>query len=359
LPLIGRGAVSPVAAGVYTSRSTDGAHTWGNPVLVTGSNSGSPDKNWIVCDNGANSPYFGNCYTEWDDNGDGNRIYMSTSTDGGLTWSPRLKTANNATGLGGQPLVQPNGTVVVPIANANESALLSFVSTNGGGSWSATTNVTSFSTHTVAGSLRTGPLPSAEIDAAGKVYVAWQDCRFRRGCKANDIVFTTSTNGTTWTAIQRVPIDGTNSGIDHFIPGLAVNKATSGATAQLALAYYFYPTANCTAATCQLQVGYISSLAGGATWSLPQTIAGPMSLSWLPNTTQGRMVGDYISTSFVGSTPIPVFTVATAPSGTMFAQRMAIGSGLSVQAGFAATDATALNPNAQNGTAIAAAFARR
>ena len=27
------------------------------------------------------------CYTEWDDHGNGNRLQMSTSTDGGLTWS--------------------------------------------------------------------------------------------------------------------------------------------------------------------------------------------------------------------------------------------------------------------------------
>ena len=49
LPLIGRSStVSPTAAGVYTSRSTDGGLTWGNPIFVTGSNLQSPDKNWIV-----------------------------------------------------------------------------------------------------------------------------------------------------------------------------------------------------------------------------------------------------------------------------------------------------------------------
>jgi hypothetical protein len=34
--------------------------------------------------------------------------------------------------------------------------------------------------HQVAGGLRTDPLPSAQIDAAGTVYVVWQDCAFRR-----------------------------------------------------------------------------------------------------------------------------------------------------------------------------------
>ena len=57
------------------------------------------------------------------------------------------------------------------------------------------------------------------------------------------------------------------SGVDHFIPGLAVDPATSGAGAHLALTYYFYPNAACTAATCELDVGYISSPDGGAHWS--------------------------------------------------------------------------------------------
>lgn len=321
LPLIGRSStVSPSAAGVYTSRSMDGGLTWGNPIFVTGSNLQSPDKNWIVCDNTATSPYYGNCYTEWDANGDGNRIYMSTSTDGGITWGPRLKPANNATGIGGQPLVQPNGTVIVPIDNANETALLAFNSTNGGASWSATTTITAISSHAVAGGLRTGPLPTAEIDAAGKVYVVWQDCRFRRGCKSNDLVMTTSTNGTTWTPVVRIPIDGTNSSVDHFIPGLAVDNTTSGGTAKLALAYYYYTNAKCSASNCQLNVGYISSVDGGGSWSAPTQLAGPMSLSWLANTSQGRMVGDYISTSYSGGTAHPAFTLATAPSGTIFNQ---------------------------------------
>jgi len=319
LPLIGRSStVSPTAAGVYTSRSTDGGLTWGNPIFVTGSNLQSPDKNWIVCDNTPTSQFYGNCYTEWDANGDGNRIYMSTSTDGGLTWGSRLKPANNATGLGGQPLVQPNGTVIVPIDNANETALLAFNSTNGGASWSATTTITAISSHAVAGGLRTGPLPTAEIDAAGKVYVVWQDCRFRRGCKTNDLVMTTSTNGTTWTPVVRIPIEGTNSNVDHFIPGLAVDNTTSGSTAKLALAYYFYTNSKCSSSTCQLNVGYISSVDGGGSWSAPTQLAGPMSLSWLANTSQGRMVGDYISTSYSGGTAHPVFTLASAPSGTIF-----------------------------------------
>ena len=327
LPLTEAGGLR--GAGVLTSRSTDGGVTWGPPVLVSGSNAGDPDKNWIVCDNTSTSPYYGNCYTQWDDSGDGNRLYMSTSTDGGVTWGAKKKTANNATGIGGQPVVAPNGTVIVPVDNAYEGALLSFRSTDGGATWSSTVTVTTIKHHSVAGGLRTGPLPSAEIDGAGKVYVVWQDCRFRKKCASNDLVLTTSTNGTTWTTVTRIPIDAVGSTVDHFIPGLAVSPTTSGSGAKLALAYYFYPNTSCTTSTCQPNVGFVTSSNGGVSWSAPTTLGGPMALSWLPSTSQGRMVGDYISTSFVNGVPRPVFTLASAPVSGSFRQFMATSTGLS------------------------------
>ena len=49
-------------------------------------------------------------------------------------------------------------------------------------------------------------------------------------------------------------------------------------------------------------------------------LAGPMKTNWLPNTFSGRMVADYISTSYVNGKAIAVFAVAKAPSGTMFEQ---------------------------------------
>ena len=143
---------------------------------------------------------------------------MKTSTDGGLTWGPARAPSGTHTGLGGQPVVQPNGTVVVPYLSLNDQ-IRSFRSTNGGSSWTSTAQVASISHHNAAGGLREEALPSAEIDGTGKVYVAWSDCRFRSGCPSNDIVLSKSANGTTWTTPTRVPIDATTSTVDHFIPG--------------------------------------------------------------------------------------------------------------------------------------------
>jgi hypothetical protein len=298
-----------IGVAVLTSRSTDGGLNWGAPVTVA-TTTGFYDKNWIACDNTPTSAYYGHCYTTWDEAFSGDLLLSSTSSDGGKTWGPPKTTKDQATGLGGQPLVQPTGEVVVPTLSAFANAILSYRSINGGKSWQASVPVANISEHDVAGNLRTLPLPSAEIDRSGRVYTVWQDCRFRSGCSSNDIVMSTSKDGKSWTAPVRIPIDPVSSTVDHFIPGLAVDNTTSGNSARLALTYYFYPDANCSQSTCQLHVGFVSSIDGGAHWSSPQTLAGPMALADLANTSQGLMVGDYISTSFSGDNAVPVYAVA-------------------------------------------------
>jgi hypothetical protein len=179
--------------------------------------------------------------------------------------------------------VQPSGTVIVPIngfAGVN-FLMVAFTSTDGGASWSKTNIIARVGFHHAAGGIRDSiPLP-------------WPR----------------------WTSkLMRLPLDPVGSGVDHFIPGLAVDPTTSGSSAHLLLTFYYYPNANCTADTCQLDVGYSSSADGGASWTPTTQIAGPMTLSWLPDTTEGTMVGDYISTSFSGGPAYPAFADATAPT---------------------------------------------
>lgn len=317
---------------VASSHSTDGGLTWSNPVTINASGDFN-DKNWSVCDDTSTSKYYGNCYTEYDDASLGDLERMSTSTNGGQSWSAGIGPSGSPSGLGGQPVVQPNGTVIVPFEDLN-GTISDFMSTNGGSSWSSPTTIASIDVHNESGNIRTSPLPSAEIDGSGTVYVAWQDCRFENGCSANDIVFSTSSDGKTWSAVKRVPSDPVGSGVDHFIPGIGVDKATSGNIARVAVTYYYFSNTNCTS-NCQLYVGYISSINGGSTWSKSKRLAGPMSLTWLASTDQGNMVGDYISTSITHDRrAFPVFAVATAPKGTTFHESMfTVRGGLPVKGG--------------------------
>ena len=281
---------------VVTSRSTNGGLTWSNPVAT--STTGNPDKNWIVCDNTTSSPFYGNCYTEWDNTADGNRIKLQTSSNGGLRHGGRPATAAttppaSAANRWCGPTAPSWCRWTTPTSPRSARSAPSTAAPPGGPRcWCPASAATPW-----PAGLRTSPLPSAEMDAAGTAYVVWQDCRFRSGCTSNDIVMSKSTSETTWGPVTRVPIDATSSTVDHFIPGIGVDRSTSGASARIGLTYYYYPTAACTSTTCQLNVGFISSTNGGTSWSAATNVTGPMSLSWLANTSQGRMVGDYISTS--------------------------------------------------------------
>ncbi|MFZ0807958.1 MAG: sialidase family protein [Candidatus Sulfotelmatobacter sp.] len=316
LPLVGLSSSSSKIGDVAVSLSPDGL-TWGKPVMID--STGLDDKNWTVCDNTSTSPYYGNCYTEWDQAYGTGDVLMSVSSNGGTTWGPGLASSDRAGGLGGEPLVQPNGTVIVPFQGGGIDV---FSSTNGGKSWGKSQAIASISYHTVAAGMRNPDLPSAAIDGAGNVFVAWADCRFRTRCASNDIVVSSSSNGTTWSTVARIPTDATTSTVDHFLPGIGIDPTTSGATAHITIVYYYYPVAKCTLTTCKVYVGFTTSTDGGTTWTAGAEIAGPMSVGWLPVSDNGPMLADYIGVTYSNGNPFGVFAVARAKTGTSFAESM-------------------------------------
>jgi hypothetical protein len=314
LPLVGLNGNSGQIGDVGVSRSADGIH-WGNLILID--STALDDKNWTVCDNTATSPYYGNCYTEWDQAYGSGEVLMSVSSDGGQTWGPGKSSADGAVGLGGEPVVQPNGTVIVPFQGGG---IDSFSSTDGGKTWGRSVVVANIDEH-YDGDIRNPDLPTAGIDGAGNVYVAWSDCRFRSGCNENDIVYSSSADGQHWSAVMRVPIDSTSSTVDHFMPGIGIDPNTSGATAHLTVVYYYFPVASCTN-NCQLDVGFSTSSNGGSTWSAGAQLAGPMQLSWLPVSDNGPMVADYIGVAYNNGNPFGVFAVANQPTGGVLDEAM-------------------------------------
>ena len=315
LPLVGLGGGGGLIGDVAVSRSTDGLH-WGNPINIDKTH--LDDKNWTVCDNTSSSPYYGNCYTEWDQAYGSGDVLMSVSSDGGKTWSAGQPSKDHAGGLGGEPVVQPNGTVIVPF---NGGGVDAFLSTNGGKTWSNTVSISNIDAHGDAGGIRNPDLLSATIDGSGKVYVAWADCRFRSGCSSNDVVMSTSTDGTTWSSPARIPIDPVKSTVDHFLPGVGADPATSGDTAHLTIVYYYYPVSNCNN-SCELDVGFTTSEDGGKSWTAGTQLAGPMKLTWLPDSDNGYMVADYIGVTYTNGNPFGIFAVAKAPNGSTLNEAM-------------------------------------
>ena len=132
-----------------------------------------------------------------------------------------------------------------------------------------------------------------------------------------------SADGKTWSAVTRIPIDATTSTVDHFLPGIGADPATSGPSGHLTIVCYYYPDTNCSVSTCRLNIGFTTSTDGGATWTAGTKIGGPMKVSWLPVSDNGPMVADYIGVSYSNGNPFGVFAGALAPSGATLNEAMA------------------------------------
>jgi hypothetical protein len=307
------------AAALLVSRSSDGI-TWTAPLTAFEAKNAPDlplDKEWIACDNGAASPHRGSCYVTYSDLRS-NQLAFHASRDGGLTWSGPVTTPDNAgrRGITGrlppapQLAVQPDGKLVVPYYD--EDRLAAVFSSDGGGSFSGSVTVAPTRFQGTSG-LRAGPLPSAEVDRDGTVYVVWSDCG--QPCTRDGLVVSRSADGISWSAPTRIPL---GRGASMVIPGLAADPARSG---RLALTYYGYSGA-------YLDAGFVSSTNGGRTWTAPRLLnVQSMRLSWIARSPVA-MVGDYISTSFAAGRAVPVFVLASTPGRTftqsLFASAIAV-----------------------------------
>ena len=323
--LIATLGVSEAQTSLLVSRSRDGL-AWSPPVVAAASAAEDYDKEWIVCDNWPASRFRGRCYLSYLDFESG-QIRTRHSDDGGVTWSgptgvPGRTEASVANGV--QPVVRPDGTLVLVFAafaafmrfdDPGASQMVAVASTDGGVRFSPRVTIARLEDEIVIG-VRAPSLPSVDVDGGGTIWAAWHDCRFREACLANDIVVSRSADGLRWSTPIRVPAVPAERDTHVFVPGLAADPATSGRRTRLAVTYHLR-SQDCGFARCPgIDVGVITSADAGATWSEPQRLsAEAMPLEWLADTGLGRMTGDYISTSFVGGRPIPVFSLATAPVG--------------------------------------------
>jgi RTX calcium-binding nonapeptide repeat (4 copies) len=304
--------LAPAQSGtrLLISRSTDGLR-WSAPVAAASAPPGdlAYDKEWIACDNWPSSPFRGSCYLSYTDLiSSPRRLATQVSRDGGLTWSAAVPTTRRDPNVvGAFPVVQPNGTLIVVFLDGREM-----------GAARSTDNGASFTQARIAEAasidireLRDPPLPAADVDSSGRVYVTYHDCQTRPNCSANDIALATSTDGVAWST-ARVPIAATTSRMHFVHPAIAVDPASSANRVRLGIVYYVLPTTQCDVNTCRIDVGFVSSTTGGATWNSPRRLnARSMRLVSLPPTQLGRMLADYISVSWVSDAAVAVFAHAS------------------------------------------------
>ena len=290
-------AIAPGATRLTIHRSSDGLR-WSGPVdaAVAQSEELAYDKNWLTCDNGAASPFRGRCYLAYTLVGERlDDVALQRSDDGGRTWSAPVTRRLPVTGV--IPVVQPDGKLHL-LFWSGRTGMIAVPSTDGGVTLGEPVVISDLRANDTR-PLRAPPLIAAEVDADGAIVAVWQDCRFRPRCAANDVVVSRSADGATWSRPARV-----TSGRDAAIPTIGVEPGTG----RLAVAYYAVHRDGVDAE--------LVTSPDGARWTAPQRLSPRrMPFAWLPETTLGRMLADYIGVTWAGGRPLVVYALASPPRG--------------------------------------------
>lgn len=301
---------------IFISKSTDGGVTWSFPFDVS-NNSGNSYHSTIFIDAG------NNVHLVWADETPGNvEIFYSKSTDGGVTWSAAANVSNSA------------GTSYVPAIAVDSSNNVHVVwfddmlgnfdifysnSTDGGTTWSPAVDVSN------TGDFSGGP--RIAIDSNRSLHVVWLDAT-----PGNyEIFYSKSTDGgTTWSAAVNL----SNNSVDSQISKIAVD---SGDNLHVVWGDNFPDNA---------EIVYSKSVDGGATWSpavnISNTSSGSDSPSMAINSSGGIHVvwHDYIGgndetfysgSSDGGTTWSPVINVSN-NYGPSYNPAVAVDSGGNVHA---------------------------
>jgi RTX calcium-binding nonapeptide repeat (4 copies) len=288
------------------NRSSDGA-AWGNAVTAQeerGAEGIAFDKNWAACDNTQSSPRYGRCYIVYTHTADRDMLAVTWSDDGGVTWSIPADIGVRG-GVGVFPAIRPNGDlVVVYLVQTGDFAIASSRSLDGGATWDPPTRIADVSGRCRIPDFRAFSLPSAAVDASGTYWATWHDCALAGG-GANAVFVATSGDGAAWSPPRAV-----TRGRNAVLPAIGTDTATSHVT----IAYM-------RARPAGIDVELVESPGSPATWAAPRRLsAQSMPLSWMPNTTSGRMLGDYISVHYASGRPLVVWVLATRPAGGEFRQ---------------------------------------
>ena len=268
-------------SGVAVAVSQDGGATWGAPVMVSSAASGDffQDKEWIGVGND------GTVYVTWTRFYQGPKglgylrspIVMASSKNGGKSWSSVKQVSDDAHpyNQGSQVAMAPDGSLYVayegatPGSGYSQDALIVARSSDGGTSFTNTEVARVFDDldcypFQLPGAqdrqtlsfmqFRINSYPSMAIDGStGRIAIAWADNEGAGNCgtgsasfvgiTSNQVKLVTSTNGTAWTAPQRI----TAGTADKVYPSVGANAG------RIVVGYYtreFSPTPTNTDRSC-------------------------------------------------------------------------------------------------------------
>lgn len=212
------------------------------------------DKNHLVVDKKAGSPYENRVYAAWSafvaTSPNNEDIEFRYSSNNGQNWSNsvNISAAINA-GSHDQGInlaTGPNGEVYAIWAVYDQWAAGSYgedaigfnKSTDGGATWVTPRRIYSGANFgirgnlTSKGSIRVSSFPVMGVDRSGGarngyLYAVWPQKTIAPAGSDPDIVFTRSSdNGETWSSLVRVNNDPLNNGKDQYYPWMTVDQAT-------------------------------------------------------------------------------------------------------------------------------------
>jgi hypothetical protein len=252
---------------IVMMKSIDGVNWTGVTPITFNKRRDFDDKYYLAVDRSSSS-FANRIYVSWDRNSGNNQIlYIASSQDGGETWTAPIK-VNDGTSrfervIGAYPAVnQSTGVVYDSWHDYAKNVIYVDQSFNGGSSWgidaaAATTHAGFGADIGCVGGRSQGPAHALKIGPSGKLYLVYADPIANRGF---DVLLTTSTNGTTWTAPLRLNDDSGSA--DQFHPTLSVEAGASGDKVTVS----FYDRRD-DPANCLAHVYATQSQNSGATWS--------------------------------------------------------------------------------------------
>jgi hypothetical protein len=231
--------------GISVRKSTDGGVSWAPAVQVASSpiTNGLEDKPAIAVGPDHTNNATDRVYVGWDDEGAGDVLQVSSSGDGGATWTAPISVDGQRSEIYAQPAVGPDGTLYIAwdnFATRNQSSIMFSRSTDNGATFStpvvaATSTINLFNT-TGTGRYYIPAQPTRGIAAdpslaveqsgpnAGRIYLTYTSAPTSHD-DTNIYVIASDTGGASWTALgsSAVQVNDDHTSNSQFFSAVAID----------------------------------------------------------------------------------------------------------------------------------------
>jgi hypothetical protein len=306
--------------GIGVRKSTDGGVSWGPAVQVAASpgNGAAEDKPAITVGPDHANPANDRIYVGWDDEAIGDVLQVSSSGDGGATWTAPVAVDRQPDEIYAQPAVAADGTFYIAWDNfgtTNQSSIMFSRSTDDGSTFStpvvaatSTVNLFNPSRYSIPAQPTRGIAadPSIAVEQsgpnAGRIYMTYTSAPTTHN-DTNIYLIASDDGGATWTALGASPVkvnDDTTTN-SQFFSALAIDP-TNG-TVNLA----WYDARN-DRKNQKVDVYFQSYTSAGVPSGANVKVTTAPSDESNPKTNNPNQYGDYMGIAAYGGLAFPTWT---------------------------------------------------